>query len=71
MWRGHSEAVLPLFKEVAAFFLASIGVSVGWPRTGGADGEKYNYGEIVSRLKTAYSKNRFSEGAGEGTGKQP
>jgi hypothetical protein len=55
----------------AAFFLASIGVSVSWPRTGRADGEKYNYGEIVSRLKTAYSENEFSEAACEGPGKQP
>jgi hypothetical protein len=39
----------------AAVLLASIGVSVGCPRSGGADRGKYNYDEIVSRLKDDYS----------------
>jgi hypothetical protein len=48
------------FKEGPLFSLASIGVSVSWPRTGGADGEKYNYGEIVSRVKPIYSDKAFT-----------
>lgn len=37
------------------------GERAGCPRTGGADGEKYNYGEIVSRKKPAYPENEFPE----------
>ena len=48
---------LPFVQRGAAILLASIGVSVGCPRTGGADGESYNYGEFVSRVKPAYSGN--------------
>ena len=52
--RGHLEAVLPLFKEGPPFPGEFRGER-GLPRTGGADGAKYNYGEIVSRRKGVYS----------------
>lgn len=60
-WRGHSKAVLPVFKKEPLFFLASIGVSVAaaleqvermW--------EKYNYGKIVSREKPTYAEKEFA-----------
>jgi hypothetical protein len=38
----------------AAGFLASVWVSLGCPRSGEADGQKYNYGKIVSRLNGDY-----------------
>jgi hypothetical protein len=49
VWRGHSEAVLPLYKEEPQV----PGTSIGGERLAALDQErmrkKYNYGEIVSR----------------------
>jgi hypothetical protein len=53
------EADLPLSLKGAAGFLASVGVSVCCPRSGEADGQKYNYGEIVSRLNADYPTANF------------
>jgi hypothetical protein len=49
---GPLEAVLPLFKQGAAIFLASIGVSAGWPRTGRADMGKVLLWRICVKDKT-------------------
>ena len=54
-WAGPLGSGSAFDQIGAAVVLASIGVSVGCPRTGGADREKYNHGEIVSRLKADYS----------------
>ena len=51
--RGHAKAVLLLFKKEPLFFLASIGVSVGCPRTGGADA-----GKLITMAKLCQGKNR-------------
>ena len=51
--RGSLRSCSAFVQRGTALFLASIGVSVGCPRSGGADTAKYNYGETVSRSKAA------------------
>ena len=61
-WRGHSESGCAGVQKGAAFFLASIGVSVvAALEQAERMREKYIYGEIVSREKRAYAENDFAE----------
>lgn len=65
---GHSEVVVPLFKEGPLFSWRVSGVSAGCPRSGGSGcPAKYNYDEIVSRLKAVYSDLAERELQGQGT----
>jgi hypothetical protein len=64
--RGHSEAVLPLFKEepLGSWRVSGEHQLPSIRRSGYA--AKYNYGEIVSRLKADYSDQAELQRLGRG-----